>query len=152
MAVGDLGRTAMADVARLAGEHEIRVAVCEDSYSAVAELAGRAGRSSLVIGHLAELARENSVFFSIAARNGARCCCLRKAERPSDSEDAVAAIQAGARLISGNGDLVTAVENWLAEDGDHAGAAVESHWTRRDEDFRTTQAELSALLGPGMDD
>ena len=151
MAVGDLGRTAGDELARLAQEHEIAICSREDLYSAVAELAARSSGRTLVIGRLSELTRENSVFFSIAARNGAACCCLQPADGPSNGSDVVAAVQAGARLIAGNGDLAHAIEEWLAADR-VADTTSLNDLGLADEEFRTTQAELSALLGPETDD
>jgi hypothetical protein len=151
IAVGDLGPTAGGDLARLAGEYEIRMAGCEDSYAAVAELAARPARSTLVVGHLVELTRENGAFFSIAARNGARCCCLRKPDGPSDHEDVIAAIHAGVYLVSGNGDLTAAVEDWLAREARRVDPPLADYPLRHDEEFRATDAELNALLEPEMD-
>jgi hypothetical protein len=152
IAVGDLGPTASGDLTRLAGEYEIGLAGCADSYAAVAELAARPGRRTLVVAHLAELTRENAAFFSIAARNGARCCCLRKPDGLSDHEEVLVAIQAGADLVSGNGDLVAAVKGWLAAEARRAEAQAGNRLAGADDDFRTTDDELSALLEPEMDD
>ncbi len=152
IAVGDLDPTAAGDLVRLAGEYEIGLAGCADSYTAVAALAARSGRSTLVVGRLTELTRENAAFFSIAARNGARCCCLRKCDGFSDHERVVAALQAGAYLVNGNGDLAAAVRDWLAAETRRAEAQAARRPAHGDDDFRTTDAELSALLGPEMDD
>ncbi len=152
IAVGDLGPTARGDLARLAGEYEVAVAGCEDSYAAVAELAVRPGRNALVVGHLAELTRDNGIFFTIAARNGAKCCCLRKPDGPSDHEHVLAAVHAGVYLVSGNGDLAAAIEDWLAQERRRAASSLEDYpLFRNDEEFRATDAELNALLEPEVD-
>jgi hypothetical protein len=152
IAVGDLGPTAAGDLARLAGEYEIGLAGCADSYTAVAELAAKPGRSTLVVGRLAELTRDHAAFFSIAARNGARCCCVRKPDGLADHEEVLAALQAGAYLVSGNGDLVAAVKSWLAAEMRRAEMQAAPRPASGEDEFRTTDAELSALLGPETDD
>ncbi len=152
IAVGNLGPTAGGDLARLADAYELEVAGCEDSCAAVAELTARPGRRTLVVGHLAELTRDNGAFFAIAARNGATCCCLRKPHGPSDHEDVVAAVHAGVYLVSGNGDLTAAVEDWLAQEGRRVDESLEDYpLFRNNEEFRATDDELNALLDPEMD-
>ena len=124
---------------------------CEDACAAVAELAVRPGRRALVVGHLAELTRDGGVFFTIAARNGAQCCCLRKPDGPADHEDVIAAVHAGGYLVSGNGDLTAAVEDWAAREGRRVDSLEDYPLFRNDEEFRTTDDELNALLDPEMD-
>jgi hypothetical protein len=151
MAVGDLGATTATDLVRLAGEYEIALATCDNIYMAVAELASQPERPTLIVGQLEELTRENGVFFPIAARNGARCCCRLKANEPSDCAAMTVAVQKGARLISGNGDLAVAIGDWLAAGPNRAVVPAADERECADEDFRTTQAELSALLGQELD-
>jgi hypothetical protein len=96
--------------------------------------------------------RDNGVFFAIAARNGAKCCCLRKPQGPPDHEDVMAALRAGVYLVSGNGDLAAAVQDWLAQEGRRVDSCVEDYpLFRNDEEFRATDDELNALLDPEMD-
>jgi hypothetical protein len=152
MAVGDLDGPAAADLARLAGEYEIAVTACENIYAAVAELAGRPDRDTLIVGQLEELTRENGAFFAIAARHSARCGCWLRADRPSDGAALTAAVQGGARFINGNSDLAVMLADWFAADRDNANTPVANDLRRVDEELRTTQAELSALLGQEMND
>jgi hypothetical protein len=148
--VGDLGRPVADDLARLAGERAFDLAPCRDSYLAVAELASEPDRSTLVVGPIEELTRD-SVFFTIAARNGARCCCLHASDRPSAGENVIAAVRAGATL-AGSGNLAAVIDDWLStERRSQAPSASEDMTGQDEEEYRTTQAELSALLGQEMD-
>jgi len=144
--VGGLHDRLVTEVWRVGAEYEVPVARCDDMYAAVAQVAGGAGRSTLVVGRLRELAREDRHFFTVAARHDARCCVL--SERPGSAErrEILAAVRAGASVIDRIADVRSAVEEWLTGDGRPLHATRLMH-----EELQATEAELDALLGREAD-
>jgi hypothetical protein len=123
----------------------VEPALCDDVYAAVAALAGAGDRRTLVLGRLQELAREKGRFFSLAAANAARCCCLLEAG-PAVRQSAVcAALRAGAYVVGATGEVRAVVQDWLA-DGQRPPRHRNLQGVQED-DFHATEAELSALLG-----
>ena len=74
--VGDPGGALVRTTVQLAREGDIDAVVCGDVYAAVAHLGRVVGRRVLAVGTMQELARENGIFFRIAAAHGISCCCL----------------------------------------------------------------------------
>jgi hypothetical protein len=156
MVEGELGRRLIAvggaqdrlatEALRVAAEYEVAAARCDDIYTAVAELAGGGRRWSLVVGPLRELARGNSQFFRVAARNGARCAVLLEQPGAAERRDVLAAVGAGAWVIETIDDLQGVVVTWLAGPGCPPGVSRSVH-----EEFQATEAELDALLGQEAD-
>lgn len=144
--VRELREHVVAEVKRIAGEFEVDVTLCDDVYGAVAELARATRSGALVVGQLRELARENSRFFRVAARNGARCCAWL------DDEDALArrmvlhVVRAGVTVIDTLEEIEGMIEIWLARTGGHLGGPGAS-----DQQWRASEAELNALLGQEAD-
>jgi hypothetical protein len=143
--VGDARDDLVTHVLRLAREYEIGATRCDDVYSAVVELAAQGSRRLWVIGRFREMARENSRFFTLAARNGARCCCLVDQDSPTGRSGVLAAVRTGVLLVARMEEIEPILEAWLASGGCHSGGLAE-------EEFRATEAELDALLGHGADE
>jgi hypothetical protein len=150
---GELAQTTLG----LAREGEIDAVPCADVYGAVTQVARAGGRRVLVVGALAELARENGSFFRIAAANAIRCCCLLDKSRSGVRNDLLAALQAGAAILGDVRDLRGVLKEWLAAPQPHGAARVvqdagPARRRARDtadtsyEEFRATEAELNALL------
>jgi len=168
---GELVQTTM----RLAREGEIDAVACDNVYGAVAQIAKAAGRRVLAVGTMQELARENGAFFRIAAAHAVQCCCLLDRTGPAGREgnrapqceiahlatrtqDLLAALGAGVTILGAVPDVRSVLKEWLATPqprgarpvsrdaapaGHRRGAVAEA----ADEEFRATEAELSALLG-----
>jgi len=155
--VGDPGSELVRTTVRLAREREIDVAPCGDVYSAVAQTAKAAGRRLLVVGQIAELARENGVFFGIAAAPAVRCCCLLGKSGSAGREDLLAALRAGVTILGDVQDVQGVLKDWLttapSPGAPHSGREASQAKRRAQdaadasyEDLRATEAELSALL------
>jgi hypothetical protein len=134
---------------RLAREYQVEAVPCDDVYSAVAAAAGAAGRRTLVVGPIGELAREDSRFFQIAETNSLRCCCLLVKGALAGSGGMLTAVRAGAAIVDGTKEIRPIFKDWLATGGYRA--VRRSLSDLADEDLRATEAELSALLGHGTD-
>ena len=110
---------------------------CPDVYSAVACIA-RKCPGFLVLGRLNELSREDGRFFDLAARYGCHCCCL------AHNDTASAQQQPQIVIASNMSELKAAIESLL----DAPLATRLAGKTEFDkEKFKTTEAELKALLG-----
>jgi len=157
----------------LAGGYGIESVRCEDVYSAVGRMAERAGARGVVIGRLGELAREDGRFFGIARRNGFACCCLVEKDFADRRRAVLAAMEAGASVVT----EATEIDEVLMElSGGGARGAEEQEGSKSPallrevmgkilrvggagspgksvassflkDEFRTTKAELDALLG-----
>jgi hypothetical protein len=163
----------------LAGGYGIESVRCEDVYSAVGRMAERAGARGVVIGRLGELGKEDGRFFEIARRNGFACCCLVEKDAGDRPREILAAMQAGAfvvteaaeieellmKLSGGSGAhtpekqegpqgagsrartmLSEVMEKLLGSGGAGSQGKSGASGFLKDE-FRTTKAELDALLG-----
>jgi hypothetical protein len=164
---GELAQTA----ASLAREAGIDAVACDDVYAAVTQIAKAADRRILIAGRIQDLAREKGSFFQIAAAHAIRCCCLLDRAGPAGragdahrdpsllgprTQDLLAAVHAGATVLSDAQDLRDIFEQWLAparrHDPPRSGpeSSQAKRRTRDDdasyEDLRATDAELSALL------
>lgn len=147
--VGSKRARVVAETLQLADEYELDVIRCADVYSAVAELAKGSGRCLMVVGTLGELAREEGRLFALAETGGARCCCLLDEADGTEREQVLMAVSGGAQLVGQVEELRNAFDAWLAARGCRVeGGAPEF----LDEDCRTTEAEISALLGQEKDD
>jgi hypothetical protein len=156
--VGDPNGELVSTMRRWAREGEIDAVTCDDVYAAVARIAQAAGRRVLVVGRMRDLARENDVFFRIAAAHAICCCCLLDQTGPSLRAALLAVLQAGVTVVDSVPDVRRILQEWLgtlaAPDSRHAAreaapvggrarAAPEASYA----EFRATEAELSALLG-----
>ena len=166
-------------VISLAGGYGIEPVRCEDVYSAVGRVAERPGARGVVIGRLGELAREDGRFFEIARRNGFACCCLVEKDLAERRRAVLAAMEAGASVVTEASEIVEVLMDLSGGGGAHtpekqedpqgagsrartmlsevmekllgsggAGSPGKSKASSflKDE-FRTTKAELDALLG-----
>jgi hypothetical protein len=147
--VGDPCSEFARTMVRLAREYQVEVVPCDDVYSAVAATARAAGRRTLVVGPMRELAREDSRFFQIAEMNSLRCCCLMEKGPMTGSSGMLRALRAGAAIVCDAREVRPIFKDWLAHGGHRA--ARRSLCDLADDDLRATEAELSALLGHGTD-
>jgi hypothetical protein len=163
----------------LAGGYGIESVRCEDVYSAVGRMAERAGARGIVIGRLGELGREDGRFFEIARRNGFACCCLVEKDSAERRRAVLAAMEAGASVVTEASEIVEVLMELSGGGGAHTpekqegpqgvgsrartmlsevmgkilgvgeagsqGKSVASSFLK--DEFRTTKAELDALLG-----
>ena len=155
--VGDPSSELVQTTMRLARAGEIDAVPCDDVYAAVAHVAQAAGRRALVVGTIRELTRENGAFFRIAAAHAIPCCCLLDSTEPVGRKDLHAALEAGVRLVDAVAGVRSVLKEWLATPqpcgtSRTAREAAPSKRRRGDaadrsyEEFRATEAELSALL------
>jgi hypothetical protein len=146
--VGSVADSFVRDVMGLLDNCRIGFVRCDDVYSAVGESAGREDGGTLLVGRLGQFSREGGRFFRIAHENGHICCCLVDGASRWRHKEVLAAMRMGAYVISepaGIGgiieELLTAARSCASDwDGDRA--------YMKDE-FRTTEAELDALLDGG---
>lgn len=140
--VRELRQQLVTEMVRVAAEYEVGVTFCDDVYAAVAELAGSDDVQALVIGRLQELARENSRFFRVAARHGARCCAWLDRRDPAQRGEVLSIVQPGASVVDRIEEIRGQMDNWLAPTRCHR------HRTNTpDHQWRASDAELDALLG-----
>ncbi|MEN6333485.1 MAG: hypothetical protein ABFE01_04440 [Phycisphaerales bacterium] len=147
--VGDPCSEFVRTMVRLAREYQVEAVHCDDVYSAVAAAAGAAGRRTLVVGPIRELAREDNRFFHIAEANSLRCCCLLEKGASMGSGGMLPAVRAGAAIVDDAKEIRPVFRDWLSVAG--RPAVRKSLGDLADEDLRATEAELSALLGQGTD-
>ena len=144
--VRGLRRQLVTELTSLAAEYEVDVALCDDVYATVAELARSASRGALVIGQLRELVKENGRLFRVAVRNGARCCVWLDVEDPGERTEVLGVVRAGASVVERTEEIRGMVEDWLARTGRYLGRTRAT-----DEQWLASEAELNALLGQEAD-
>jgi hypothetical protein len=147
--VGDPCSEFVRAMVRLAREYQVEAIHCDDVYSAVAATARAAGRRTLVVGPMRELAREDSRFFQLAEINALRCCCLMEKGPMAGSNGMLRALRAGAALVGDAREVRPIFTDWLNHGGDRP--VHRSLCDLTTDDLRATEAELSALLGQGTD-
>jgi hypothetical protein len=147
--VGDPCSEFARTMVRLAREYQVEAVQCDDVYSAVAAMAGAAGRRALVVGPIRELVREGNRFFQIAETNSLRCCCLLEKGALTASGGVLPAVRAGAAIVDDVKEIRPIFKDWLTTGGRRV--VRRSLGDLADEDLRATEAELSALLGHGTD-
>lgn len=152
--VGDPGSEFAQATVRWAREWEVDTVPCDDAYAAVVALAKAAGRRTLVVGEIRELARENRALFRIAAAHAVRCYGWLDQGRPIARKDLLPALRAGASILSDVQDIRDILKRWLATAtpprSSHGSPAKHPARQAADEtyeDLRATAAELDALLG-----
>ena len=137
----------------LAAEYGLDMVRCSHVYDAVPILARRQGRFCVVVGSLGDLGKERGTFFRLAARHGARCCCLLDERDRSQQERIQAAVQAGAALVATASQLRALLDDWLADLADARSDSDRRRVDRRlNEEFQPTEAELKVLLGQEDDE
>ena len=138
----------VAQALRLASEHEVEIAQCDDVYSAVAEMATSRG-SVLLVGRLDEMAREKGRLFALAARHKAQCCCVLEPERCAEAAGVLAAVAGGVSLVARAEEVGRVLKDWLTWNRCRSKPAGS---TFIEDEFRATEAELNALLGRDSDE
>ena len=145
--VGGMSRDRwITELRRITVNYQVSVARCDNIYTAVTELVRRRNQSVLVVGLLCDLTPEEGRFFSVASRNGARCCAVLEGPRPVAAGALMAAVRGGAAVVDRVDDVRGVIEHWLSGMG--------YHWERAalaQEEYRATEAELKALLGQEAD-
>lgn len=97
---------------------DVKVAVCQDIYEAVAELARCPARRGLVVGRLEHLSREKGRLFEKTAQAGWVCCCLAKKISGGTRTRAIQAMKSGTILLNNHTQLEQAVMHAMSS---HAG-------------------------------
>ena len=126
----------------------VEFVLCDNVYSAVGDLAKRESPNVLIIGRIGLLSKEQGRFFHIARVKGYGCCCLVGRDLVSRQKLILKAIESGAYLI----DKLAEIEEVLVKcrAGDDIRYSGEKENRRasgfRKDEFRTTKAELDALL------
>jgi len=178
MVVGGSSDEFVRGVVRLLVDKGIEHIYCEDVYCAVGLLAAGGAGGGVVIGRLGELSMEDGRFFDISRRHGFACCCYVDKDLAERRRQVLRAMQSGAYVVadldevpgvlaelsavgggsSSNGQarssqgmteelmdkLLGSVEAGASGSGRAAGFLKD--------EFRTTKAELDALLGAEADD
>jgi hypothetical protein len=158
MVVGEPGSELVQTTVRLAREWELDARAYDNVYGATVGLARANGRRVLVLGRIQDLAGHNGAFFRIAVGHAARCCCLLDPSPPAGREDLLAALRTGVTMAGDVQEVGSILREWLtaasslpndswlgARDTSHEPRAT-GHERRLADDWRATEAELSALL------
>ncbi len=135
----------------------IDAVACDNVYAAVTRIwRKRRSRRILAVGTIQELTREKDAFFRIMAAHVIPCCCLLDKTGPVGRKNLLAAAAFAVRLLDAVADVRSVLEEWRATPpprGEPRVAPASSGRCRNDvadtsyEEFRATEAELSALLG-----
>jgi hypothetical protein len=142
--VGERHSRFVTEMVRLAGEYDLAVTQCDDIYSAATELARRPDRVLMVVGALRQLAIGKYDFFSLAQRNGVRCCCLLDREADVERDRILTVVRLGVRLAGEIADIRTFLDERLAAEGDRSAEADGEDLLS--EKFRESEDEIKALL------
>ena len=122
--------------------------LCDNVYSAVADLAKRDDQNVLIIGRVGLLSKEQGRFFHIARAKGYRCCCIVDRELVRKRKLILDAIESGAYLIDKPAEIEEVLMKFLA--GGKIRLSGEKENRRASgflkDEFLTTKAELDALL------
>ena len=178
MVVGSSSDEFVRRVVRLLVDKGIENVFCEDVYCAVGVLASGGAGGGVVIGRLGELSMEDGRFFEISRRHGFGCCCYVDKDLAERRRQILRAMQSGAYIVgdleevpdvlaelsavvgesSGNGQARSSqgmteelMDKLLGSVGAGASGSGRAAGFLKDE-FRTTKAELDALLGVEVDD
>ena len=122
--------------------------LCDNVYSAVADLAKRDDQNVMIIGRVGLLSKEQGRFFHIARAKGYRCCCIVDRELVRKRKLIFDAIESGAYLIDKPAEIEEVLMKFQA--GGKIRRSGEKENRRASgflkDEFLTTKAELDALL------
>lgn len=126
----------------------VEFVLCDNVYLAVGDLAKRESPNTLIIGRIGLLSKEQGRFFHIARVKGYRCCCLADRDLVGRQKLILQAIESGAYLIEKPAEIEEVLMKVL-ESGKVCSSGEKEN--RRasgflKDEFRTTKAELDALL------
>ncbi len=132
----------------------VECVLCDNVYSAVGDLAKRESRGVLIIGRLGLLSKEQGRFFHIARVKDYRICCLVDRDLVSRQKLILQAIELGAYLIEKPAEIEEVLMKLL--EGRKSCFSGEKENRRASgflkDEFRTTKAELDALLEAQSDE
>ncbi len=120
----------------------------DNVYSAVGDLAKRESPDTLIVSRIGILSKEQGRFFHIARAKGYRCCCLADRDLVGRQKLILQAIESGAYLIEKPAEIEEVLMKVLASGKVCSSGEKENRRASgflKDE-FRTTKAELDALL------
>ena len=126
----------------------VEFVLCDNVYSAVGDLAKIEGPNVLIVGRVGQLSKEQGRFFHIARVKGYRCCCLADRDLVRWQKLILQAIESGVYLIDKPAEIEEVLMKVLAETKVSSSGEKENRRASgflKDE-FRTTKAELDALL------
>lgn len=142
----------LTDLAEFFDGLSVGVSICEDIYSALAEIVAerRGDEKLLVIGSLAQLCAEDMRFLEICAgRDDTNCCCFVNDKAGLDIKKMIQILGSKAFLAAEISDL----ESILTEIGTVENALQEERWSERrnidKKEFALTRAEIDALCRAG---
>jgi len=152
--VGGLADEFVRQAKNILDRRGIEFVLCDNVYSAVADLAKKESRNVLIIGRVGLLSTEQGRFFQIARVKGYRCCCLVDRDLLRRQKLILDAIEAGAYII----DKPAKIEQVLMKL--QVGGKVCSSGVKENRkasgflknEFLTTKAELDALLEVQLDE
>jgi len=126
----------------------VEFVLCDNVYSAVGDLAKIESTNVLIIGRLGLLSKEQGRFFHMARVKGYRCCCLADKDLVYNQKLILKAIESGAYLIDKPAEIEEVLMKLLAGGDIRSSAEKENRRASgfRKDEFRTTKAELDALL------
>jgi hypothetical protein len=154
--VGDPSSALVQTTMQWAREGELDAVACDNVYAAMTRIAQAGSRRILAVGTIQELTREKDAFFRVMAAHVIPCCCLLDKTGPVERKDLLAVVEFAVRLLDDVADVRSVLEEWRATPpprGEPRVAPASSGRRRNDvadtsyEEFRATEAELSALLG-----
>ena len=142
----------LAELAEFFDDFGVGVTICEDVYSALAEIVAerRGDEKLLVIGSLAQLCAEDMRFLEICAgRDDTNCCCFVNGKAGLDIKKVIQILGSKAFLAAEISDL----ESILAEISSVENALQEERWAEQrnidKKEFALTRAEMDALCRAG---
>jgi len=176
LVVGSPSDRLVRSIAGVLGKCGVRFGFCDDVYSAIGELAGMQGDNILVIGRLGQLSREKGQFLRIVSERGIACCCLADGDLVRRRRLVLDALDSGAFVVSEPAEVEEVLTELLTEEtscpapkerqtrrpattdreatgrADDGGAYLRKQKGQArpafmKDEFRTTKAELDALLG-----
>jgi len=143
--VGKSSDTFIRYASKVMTDCEVDFVRCDDVYSAVGALAGRAGRRTMVVGRLEVLGREDGRFLEKVSERGLVCCCPANGQ----AQKAMAAgTGAQIHVIREPQQLAELIVGRAESDSSMRptnGRGSSAEFMR--EEFLTTRAEMEALLG-----
>ena len=146
--IGDLEDEFVRQIKNILERLGVESVLCDNVYSAVADLAKRDDQNVLIIGRVGLLSKEQGRFFHIARAKGYRCCCIVDRDLVRKRKLILDAIESGAYLIDKPAEIEEVLMKFLA--GGKICLSGEKENRRASgflkDEFLTTKAELDALL------
>ena len=136
-------------VINLVGGYEVEFSCCDDIYTAVIELAKKTGSNCLVIGRLSDLSKEKGRFLEKTSEKGFGCCCLADKKFTEQQFKISDVNRTHTFIVNEPTEIERVVKTFLPRSGAQSANQKKINGSSdfMKDEFRTTEAELDALLG-----